>query len=143
MLDHLYPEANSLHKNPRETPLTDTPSTRIIPIPALALALWIGAVASSGPAAAQSAASEGQKLAFDRGKGNCLTCHEIKGGDLPGTLGPPLKDIKSKYPNRNDLIAIITDETKRNPLTVMPPFGRNRILTEQEINAVVDFLQTL
>jgi sulfur-oxidizing protein SoxX len=26
---------------------------------------------------------------------------------------------------------------------VMPPFGRNRILTEQEINAVVDFLQTL
>jgi len=26
---------------------------------------------------------------------------------------------------------------------VMPPFGRNRILTEKEINAVVDFLQTL
>jgi sulfur-oxidizing protein SoxX len=26
---------------------------------------------------------------------------------------------------------------------VMPPFGRNRILTEQEIKAVVDFLQTL
>ena len=25
----------------------------------------------------------------------------------------------------------------------MPPFGRNRILTEQEINAIVDFLQTL
>jgi sulfur-oxidizing protein SoxX len=25
----------------------------------------------------------------------------------------------------------------------MPPFGRNRILTEKEINAVVDFLQTL
>jgi sulfur-oxidizing protein SoxX len=26
---------------------------------------------------------------------------------------------------------------------VMPPFGRNHVLTEQEINAVVDFLQTL
>jgi sulfur-oxidizing protein SoxX len=25
----------------------------------------------------------------------------------------------------------------------MPPFGRNRILTEKEISAVVDFLQTL
>jgi sulfur-oxidizing protein SoxX len=25
----------------------------------------------------------------------------------------------------------------------MPPFGRNRILTEQEIDAIVDFLQTL
>ena len=96
-----------------------------------------------GPAQAQSAAAEGQKLAFDRGKGNCLTCHVIKGGDLPGTIGPELTDIKSKYPNRDDLVAIVTDETKRNPLTVMPPFGRNRILTEKEINAVVDFLQTL
>ena len=112
-------------------------------IPALALVLLIGAAASAGPASAQSAAVEGQKIAFDRGKGNCLTCHEIKGGDFPGTIGPPLKDIKSKYPDRNELVAMLTDETKRNPQTVMPPFGRNRILTEQEINAVVDFLQTL
>src|SRR5215471_7734206 len=108
---------------------------------ALALALLTGML--TDPAHAQSGAAEGQKLAFDRGKGNCLTCHEIKGGDLPGTIGPPLKDIKSKYPDRNELVAILTDETKRNPLTVMPPFGRNRILTEQEINAIVDFLQTL
>jgi L-cysteine S-thiosulfotransferase len=107
----------------------------------LALAL-LGGIAANH-ARAQSTASEGQKLAFDRGKGNCLTCHDIKGGDLPGTIGPPLKDIKSKYPDRNELVAILTDETKRNPLTVMPPFGRNRILTEQEINAIVDFLQTL
>jgi sulfur-oxidizing protein SoxX len=126
----------------RETPLTDTPTAKSA-ISALALALLIGAFASVSPAVAQSAAAEGQKLAFDRGKGNCLTCHEIKGGDLPGTIGPPLKDIKSKYPDRNDLVAIVTDETKRNPQTVMPPFGRNRILSEQEINAVVDFLQTL
>ena len=54
-----------------------------------------------------------------------------------------MKDLKSKYPDRNDLIAIVTDESKRNPLTMMPPFGRNRILTEQEINEIVDFLQTL
>ncbi|HEX3115305.1 MAG TPA: sulfur oxidation c-type cytochrome SoxX [Bradyrhizobium sp.] len=105
------------------------------------MALAIGASAS--PVLAQSAVSEGQKLAFDRGKGNCLTCHEIRGGDLPGSIGPPLKDIKGKYPDRNELIAILNDETKRNPQTVMPPFGRNRILTEKEINAVVDFLQTL
>jgi L-cysteine S-thiosulfotransferase len=94
-------------------------------------------------ARAQSNAIEGQKLAFDRAKGNCLSCHEIAGGDLPGTIGPPLRDIKSKYPDRNDLVAILTDESRRNPLTAMPPFGRNRILTEQEINAIVDFLQTL
>lgn len=109
----------------------------------LALAFLLGAFVPSQSANAQSAAAEGQKIAFDRGKGNCLTCHEIKGGDLPGTIGPALADIKSKYPNRDDLVAIVSDETKRNPQTVMPPFGRNRILTDKEISAVVDFLQTL
>jgi sulfur-oxidizing protein SoxX len=113
--------------------LTNIPSTKPALLQALALTLLIGAAAPVSPAGAQSAAAEG----------NCLTCHEIKGGDLPGTIGPALKDIKSKYPDRSDLIAILTDETKRNPQTVMPPFGRNRILSEQEINAVVDFLQTL
>ena len=122
--------------------MTETIKRKPVLLPALALVLLVGAIAISGPAAAQSA-SEGQKLAFDRSKGNCLTCHEIKGGDLPGSIGPALKDIKSKYPDRKDLVAILTDETKRNPLTVMPPFGRNRILTEHEINAIVDFLQTL
>jgi sulfur-oxidizing protein SoxX len=106
----------------------------------LALALTIGAAAS--PVRAQTGAAEGQKLAFDRGKGNCLTCHEIKGGDLAGTIGPPLQGIGTKY-SRSDLLAILTDESRRNPQTLMPPFGRNRILTEQEINAIVDFLQTL
>jgi L-cysteine S-thiosulfotransferase len=110
-------------------------------LPAVALALVIGAFA--GTAHAQSAAAEGQKLAFDRSKGNCLTCHAIKGGTLPGSIGPELVDIKKKYPKRDDLVAIVTDETARNPLTVMPPFGRNRILTPKEIDAVVDFLQTL
>jgi L-cysteine S-thiosulfotransferase len=123
--------------------LTHPPSTPAVLLQALVLALLIGTTASVTPVCAQSAVAEGQKLAFDRGKGNCLTCHEIKGGDLPGTIGPALKDIKSKYPDRNDLVAILYDETKRNPQTMMPPFGRNRILTEQEINAIVDFLQTL
>ena len=117
------------------------PPVRISPVlRAAAVAL---AMMATGPATAQSGAADGQKLAFDRGKGNCLTCHEIKGGDLPGSIGPKLENIKSKYPDRSDLVAILTDETRRNPLTVMPPFGRNRILTEQEINAIVDFLQTL
>jgi L-cysteine S-thiosulfotransferase len=123
--------------------LTDNLVNKPLLVSALVSALVIGTLASASPVSAQSAVSQGQRLAFDRSKGNCLTCHEIKGGDLPGTIGPPLKDIKSKYPDRNELVAIVADETKRNPQTVMPPFGRNRILTDQEINAVVDFLQTL
>jgi sulfur-oxidizing protein SoxX len=130
-----------------KTPLIKIPSTKPARVPARALmsalALAIGAMFAAGPLYAQSSVAEGQKLAFDRGKGNCLTCHVIKGGDLPGSIGPELTNIKQKYPDRKDLVAILNDETKRNPLTVMPPFGRNRILTEQEINAIVDFLQTL
>ena len=106
-------------------------------------ALTMAVVMSPMGGYAQSSTAEGQRLAFDRAKGNCLSCHNIRGGELPGTIGPALKDIQSKYPNRNDLVAILTDETRRNPLTAMPPFGRNRILTEQEIEAIVDFLQTL
>ncbi|HWX84155.1 MAG TPA: sulfur oxidation c-type cytochrome SoxX [Xanthobacteraceae bacterium] len=87
-------------------------------------------------------APPGQALAFDRGKGNCLTCHDIKGGDAPGNLGPPLADMKARFPDRKELAAIVFDETRRNPQSVMPPFGRNLILTEGEIDAIVDFLYT-
>jgi sulfur-oxidizing protein SoxX len=129
----LFHSLKIVRKSPPEAPLI---SPAKFALAAVALAL------SAATAQAQSGAAEGQKIAFDRGKGNCLTCHDIKGGDLPGTIGPQLKDLKARY-DRNELIAIVTDETKRNPQTVMPPFGRNRILTEQEIDAVVDFLQTL
>src|SRR5664279_2942050 len=72
-----------------------------------------------GCSAASAASADGQKLAFDRARGNCLTCHEIKDGPAPGNLGPPLADMKARFPDRKELIAIISDETKRNPLTVI------------------------
>jgi len=109
------------------------------------IALFVAAVVAVVPFAGQRASAQappGQALAFDRGKGNCLTCHDIKGGDAPGNLGPPLADMKARFPDRKELAAIVFDETKRNPQTVMPPFGRNLILTEAEIDAIVDFLYT-
>jgi sulfur-oxidizing protein SoxX len=96
----------------------------------------------AGPAAAQTPVMPGQTLAFDRAKGNCLTCHDIKGGDAPGNVGPPLNDMKTRFSDRNELTAIIFDETKRNPQSVMPPFGRNLILTHEDIESVADFLYT-
>ncbi len=100
----------------------------------------LGAVALNSGAAAS--ADDGQKLAFDRSKGNCLTCHEIKGGDAPGNVGPALTDMKARFPDRAELTAIVSDETKRNALTVMPPFKRNLILTDREIQSIIDFLYT-
>lgn len=101
-----------------------------------------GKLVFGSAALAQPTGSVGEQLAFDRSKGNCLTCHEIRGGDAPGNIGPPLAEMKSRYPNRQELAAIIFDETKRSPQTVMPPFGRNLILTEKEIESVIDFLYT-
>ena len=101
-----------------------------------------GALLCASTAAYAQPPSPGQALAFDRAKGNCLTCHDIKGGDAPGNVGPPLADMKARFPDRGELAAVIFDETKRNPETVMPPFGRNLILTHDEIETIVDFLYT-
>jgi sulfur-oxidizing protein SoxX len=95
-----------------------------------------------GTSGASASPEEGQKLAFSRAKGNCLVCHAIKGGPDPGDIGPPLEDMKARFPDRKELIAIVGDATKRNPLTVMPPFKRNLIINDQEIEHIVDFLYT-
>jgi len=105
-------------------------------------ALFAAGAAAAQPGAAPSPPLSGQALAFDRSKGNCLTCHVIAGGDAPGNVGPELADMKTRFPDRKALAATIFDETARNPLTVMPPFGRNLILTQQEIDSIVDFLYT-
>lgn len=105
-------------------------------------ALVLGTLCAGTAAWPQAPASRGQALAFDRSKGNCLTCHDIAGGDSPGNVGPPLADMKARYPDRKELAAIIFDEAKRNAETVMPPFGRNLILTKDEIESVIDFLYT-
>jgi L-cysteine S-thiosulfotransferase len=104
--------------------------------------LVLGAALLTSSGALAQSPMPGQTLAFDRSKGNCLTCHVIAGGDAPGNVGPPLADMKARYPDRKELTAVIFDETRRNPLTVMPPFGRNLILTNAEIESVVDFLYT-
>jgi sulfur-oxidizing protein SoxX len=89
-----------------------------------------------GVHAASAAPQDAQKLI----DANCQQCHQIKGITDYGNVGPSLLDLKSRYPDRKDVAAIVNDETKRNPQTVMPPFGRNLILTKQEIDTIVDYL---
>ncbi len=94
-------------------------------------------------AVSEDAIEQGRALAFERRKGNCLACHVIKGGELAGNYGPPLVLMKARYPDRAKLRAQIWDAAERDPNTRMPPFGRHKILTEEEIDLVVDYILTL
>lgn len=94
-------------------------------------------------ASADDAVAEGRSLAFDRGKGNCLACHAMDDGELPGNIGPPLLAMKNRYPEREALKSQICDATLRNPYTRMPPYCRHGILTEDEVERIVDYLYTL
>lgn len=100
-------------------------------------------VASLGFAEEQA---DGRGLAFDKKKGNCLACHAIPGepkAESPGDIGPPLVNMKERFPDRAGLRAKIWDATAIYHDSVMPPFGRNKILTEQEIDLVADYIQGL
>ena len=89
----------------------------------------------------------GNEIAFRRsgevGVGNCLACHAIAGGESPGNMGPPLVAVQARFPDRDRLRRQIHDATEFNPISAMPPFGRHGILTEEEIELVIDFLYTL
>ena len=87
--------------------------------------------------------ADGKKVAFDRKKGNCLSCHMIAGGQLPGNIGPPLIAMKARFPNKADLRAQIWDATAKNPNSIMPPFGKHRILTEKEVDLITEFIHSL
>lgn len=101
------------------------------------------AVAAAEAAKAASVVDQGKEIAFDRKKGNCLSCHAIAGGELPGDIGPPLVAMQARFPDKAKLRAQIWDSTTVNPNSMMPPFGRHKIISEDEIDKVVEFIYTL
>lgn len=85
----------------------------------------------------------GKKTAFDRKRGNCLACHMVGDGVSPGDIGPPLIAMKARFPDPAKLRAQIYDPMAANPDTRMPPYGKHKIITEQELDAIVAYLYTL
>ena len=111
------------------------------------VAALLGSLAFSIPAithaADEATIAEGKKIAFDRKKGNCLACHQIEGGRLAGNIGPPLVAMKARFPDKSKLRAQVNDPRKLNPNTIMPPFGPHEVLSQSEIDKVVEFIYTL
>ena len=95
------------------------------------------------PTVATAAALDGRAIAQGQERGNCLACHRMPADPLAmtdATLGPALQDVRKRYPDRSQLRAQIWDAAARNPDTLMPRYGRHRILTDAEIDAVTDFV---
>ena len=91
----------------------------------------------------QERIATGKKIAWNRRGVDCLACHVMDNGELPGNTAPALMMMKQRYPDWNDLRAQIWDPRVRNSSVLMPPFGAHRILSEREINLVTDYIHSL
>lgn len=90
----------------------------------------------------KDAVTQGGCVVLERTKGNCMACHAIA-GTTSGNIAPPLVQMKQRFPDKAKLRAQIDDARKFNPRTVMPPFGAHEILTQDEVDKVVEFVLTL
>ena len=82
----------------------------------------------------------------ESGKGTCVACHQVPEGSGPATradLGPKLEGARMRSLGKARLKELIEDPTRANPDTVMPPFGRHRILEGAEIDRLVEYLHAL
>jgi len=85
---------------------------------------------------------QGKELAIEF----CKACHYFEGADRAraGTVAPPLREMKPRFPERMKLEKIIYDPHRATkPDSMMPPFGRNGLLDEHQIQLIVDYLYTL
>lgn len=122
-----------------------TPALMLSSLVLASVAFMGNVVAEEAKAAegADAALEEGKKLSFDRKKGNCLACHMIMGGELPGNIGPPLIAMKARYPDKAKLREQIYDARVLNPDTIMIPFGAHGVLTDEEVDKVTDYIYSL
>ena len=117
----------------------------LLPLLALVGSTFMPAAIADAASVAPDSATlqQGKDIAFDRNKGNCLSCHMMDDGELPGNSAPPLLMMQARFPDRAVLRAQIYDATERNADTIMPPYGRHRILSEAELDLVVDYVHSL
>ncbi len=107
----------------------------------MAIAAALGIFQSGATLAGDAVA--GKKIATDRSRGNCIACHYLPGGQSPGNIGPALVGIQGRYASKGQLTEQIYDATVANPDSIMPPFGRHRILSGRELADVVEYIWSL
>ena len=89
---------------------------------------------------------QGLELFIRPDKGYCIACHQVPPQAGPVTrsnVGPPLSGARMRELGSAQLHELLRDPTRANPDTVMPPFGRHRILDDHEIDLVTEYLLAL
>jgi sulfur-oxidizing protein SoxX len=79
-------------------------------------------------------------------KGACAACHQLPAGVAPASradVGPALDGTRMRALGVARLREVLADPTRANPDTVMPPYGRHRILEPDELARLVEFLHAL
>lgn len=108
--------------------------------------ILLAGFAQAASAAEADMAPTGQELVFDNRKGNCLACHMMPGEPKAissSNIAPPLIGMRERFPDRAKLYAQVWDASRSNADSLMPPFGKHKILSEAEINTVVDYIHGL
>jgi sulfur-oxidizing protein SoxX len=103
-------------------------------------------LACSAPACWAQALPPALELFVRADKGHCIACHQLPQGAGPQTradLGPRLEGSRMRELGKRALREAIADPTRANPDTVMPPFGRHRLLEAGEIDRLVEYLHAL
>jgi L-cysteine S-thiosulfotransferase len=114
-----------------------------------ALLAQTSATASTTTTTAQTISqtiTKGRAIFLDERKGNCAACHKAPNDaaiKTKSTIGMALEAVKARYPDRAKLRDAIWDLSKTVPNTIMPPYGKNRILSDDEIDALVTYLETI
>jgi len=117
-----------------------------LPRASVTAGLLAALLASSVMAADAKKEETGKDIAYNRSKGNCLACHgfpTLPDAEQTGNSGPPIIAMQARFPDKAVLRAKIWDATVSRPDTMMPPMGKHNVLTEQEIDKVVDFIYGL
>ncbi len=96
----------------------------------------------------EAIAAEKAKTPLEQGKELtvtlCQACHQFEGTNQAGTVGPAIVAMKARFPDRKKLYEIIYDpHVAIKPYTMMPPFGRNGLVDEHQIQLIIDFVYTL
>ena len=109
----------------------------------IVLSAVLGLIPLSVPAQDSAALEQGRQLAFHSGKGNCLACHMIEGGEVAGNMGPPLVAMRARFPSKEALHEQIYDARINNPDSAMPPYGSHEILSREELDKLVEYIWSL